>query len=105
MVCQVRASLSLPPGYALDVRGLAYSRFGLQLQAYEELEIAVPMTLSAYLPYVLSDTRVERAISHGVPEAEIRSWCQSTLAGVFGDTSHDVLFESYVSYVSCDGSA
>jgi SAM-dependent methyltransferase len=94
-----------PSGYALDVRGLAYSRFGLRLQSYEELEIAVPMPLGAYLPYVLSETRVERAISHGVPEAEIRSWCQSTLADVFGDTSHDVLFESYVAYVSCDSNA
>ena len=48
-----------PPGYALDVRGLAYGRVGLRLQAYEELEIAVPMTLRTYLPYVLSATRVE----------------------------------------------
>jgi len=88
-----------PPGYALDVRGLAYRRCGLQLQAYEELEIAVPMPLSAYLPYVLSETRVERAIARGVPEAEIRRWCQSTLAHVFGDTARDVLFAAYVAYV------
>lgn len=94
-----------PPGYALDGRGLAYRRFGLRLQAYEELEIAVPMTLSAYLPYILSETRVERAISRGVPEAEIRSWCQSTLADVFGDKSRDVLFAAYIAYVSRDGSA
>jgi len=89
-----------PPGYALDVRGLAYSQVGLRLQAYEELEIAVPMTLSTYLPYVLSETRVELAISCGVPEAEICNWCQSTLADVFDDTSRDVLFEAYVAYVS-----
>ncbi len=91
-----------PPGYALDVKGLAYSQSGLRLQAYEELEVAIPMTLSAYLRYVLSETRVERAILAGVPEAEIRSWCQSSLAGVFGDTSRDVLFSAYIAYVNHD---
>jgi hypothetical protein len=47
---------------------------------------------------------VESAISRGVPEMEIRAWCQSTLANVFGDTSRDVLFSAYVAYVSRDGS-
>ena len=93
-----------PPGDALDVRGLAYSRAGLRLQAYEELEIAVPMTLSAYLLYVLSATSVEWAIVRGMPEKAIRAWCQRTLADVFGDTSRDVLFEAYVAYVIRDGS-
>jgi SAM-dependent methyltransferase len=93
------------PGYALDVRGLAYNRSGLRLKAYEELEIAVSMTFRTYLPYVLSETRVELAIARGVPEAEIRSWCQSTLADVFDDTSRDVLFEAYIAYVSRNGSA
>jgi hypothetical protein len=62
------------------------------------------MTLRTYLPYVLSETRVESAISRGVPEMEIRAWCQSTLADVFGHTSRDVLFAAYVAYVSRDGS-
>jgi ubiquinone/menaquinone biosynthesis C-methylase UbiE len=91
----------LAPG---DVKGLAYHRSGLRLEAYTEFEIAVPMTLRTYLPYVLSETRVESAISRGVPETEIRAWCQSTLANVFGDTSRDVLFSAYVAYVSRDGS-
>jgi len=77
----------------------------MRLKAYSELEIAVPMTLRMYLPYVLSETSVEWAISRGVPETEIRAWCQSTLANVFGDTSLDVLFAAYVAYVSHDGSA
>jgi len=94
-----------PPGYDLDVRGLTYSQSGLRLQLYEELEIAVPMTLSSYLSYVLSETNVEVAISSGLSETAIRTWCQSTLADLFGDTSHDVLFEAYVAYVSHDGSA
>jgi len=95
---------SSPPGYALDVRGLAYRRSGLRLQTYEELEIAVPMTLRTYGRYVLSTTRVEWTISRGVAETERRAWCQSTLADVFGSQSCDVLFEAYVAYVSRDGS-
>jgi SAM-dependent methyltransferase len=94
-----------PSGYELDIRGLAYSQSGLRLERYEELEIAVPMGLSSYLSYILSETNVEVAISSGLSETAIRTWCQSTLADVFGETSHDVLFEAYVAYVCRDGSA
>ena len=64
----------------------------------------MPITLRTYLPYVLSETRLESAISRGVPETQIRAWCQSTFADVFGDTSRDVLFAVYVAYVNREGS-
>ena len=76
----------------------------MRLEACTEFEIAVPITLRTYLPYVLSETRLESAISCGVPETQIRAWCQSTFADVFGDTSRDVLFAVYVAYVSREGS-
>ena len=63
----------------------------------------MPITLRTYLPYVLSETRLESAISR-VPETQIRAWCQSTFADVFGDTSRDVLFAVYVAYVNREGS-
>ncbi|MEJ7711798.1 MAG: methyltransferase domain-containing protein [Pyrinomonadaceae bacterium] len=91
-----------PPGYELDVRGLDYSRSGLILEAYEELEVAVTVDINSYLPYALSETSVELAITHGVSEAEIRDWCQSTLAEVFGAESRDVLFDAYIAYARCD---
>lgn len=47
---------------------------------------------------------MESAISRGVPETQIRAWCQSTFADVFGDTSRDVLFAVYVAYVNREGS-
>lgn len=87
------------PGYALDVKRLPYSRYGLRLEAYKELEVALPMNLGSYLRYASSETSVESAISRGVPEAEIREWCYRTLAAVFGDESHDLLFDAYVAYV------
>ena len=87
------------PGYDLDVRGLAYKPSGLRLDAYEEFEVAVPMTFRSYLPYVMSETGVEMAISRGVAEGEIRNWCTSTLREVLDDTPTDVLFDAYVAYV------
>jgi len=47
----------------------------------------------------MSETGVELALARGVPEAEIRNWCESTLASVLGDESRDVLFNAYVAYV------
>jgi SAM-dependent methyltransferase len=87
------------PGYNLDVRGLAYALSGLRLDAYEEFEVAVPMTLGSYLPYVMSETGVEMAMARGVAEGEIRGWCESTLREVLDDTPRDVLFDAYVAYV------
>ncbi len=88
-----------PPGYAADVRGLAYGGAGLRLEAYDQLEVALPMNITSYLSYALGETNVESAIVRGVPEAEIREWCQRTLAGVFKDESQDVMFDSYVAFV------
>jgi hypothetical protein len=74
----------------------------LRLDGYEELEIGVPMRLSNYLCYVLSEANVEWAILHGQPEKEIREWCRVTLAEVFGGDVLDVLFSSYVACVRRD---
>jgi SAM-dependent methyltransferase len=87
------------PGYDLDVRDLAYAVSGLRLDAYEEFEVAVPMTFRSYLPYVMSETGVEMAISRGVAEGEIRGWCEATLREALDDTPRDVLFDAYVAYV------
>jgi ubiquinone/menaquinone biosynthesis C-methylase UbiE len=87
------------PGYALDARTMDYERFGLQLDAYHEFEVALPLTAPSYLEYVLTQTNVERAIARGVPEDGIRDWCRSTIAAVFGPAARDVLFRGYVAYV------
>lgn len=88
-----------PPGYALDVRGIDYERAGLRLTDYEELEVAVPMTFGSYVPYAMSEHNVESAVSRGASEEEIREWCRSTLAQVFGGEPSDVLFDAYIAYV------
>jgi SAM-dependent methyltransferase len=87
------------PGYDMDVRTLAYEGTGLRLDAMETFEVAVPMTIGEYVSYAMSETGVELAVARGVPEAEIRDWCEATLAGVLGDEPRDVLFDAYVAYV------
>jgi SAM-dependent methyltransferase len=87
------------PGYEMDVRTLGFRAAGLQLDAFTPFEVAVPMTISQYVPYAMSETGVELAVARGVPEAEIRDWCEATLADVLGDEPRDVLFDAYVAYV------
>ena len=89
-----------PPGYAMDVRTLAYHGYGLQLQAYEEFEVAVPMTQRSYVQYALSEARVELALMHGAAETDIRAWCHSTLTGIFDERPRDVLFDAYLASIT-----
>jgi SAM-dependent methyltransferase len=93
------------PGYHLDVRRLNYGHAGLRLDGYAEIEVPIEMSLDSYLPYAMSETRVELAIASGVPEAEIRGWCRSTLGDVLEGQSHEVLFDAYVAYVRRNESA
>jgi len=88
-----------PPGYPMDVRALTFHDVGMRLEHYEELEVAIPMTAAAYLGYVLGETNVELAVTRGVPEEAIRSWCGAALADIFGSGARDVLFDAYATYV------
>ena len=93
-----------PPNYELDVRNFDYRRYGLRIEAYKEMQIIVPMAFNAYLSYVLSETRVELAITRGVLLSKIQDWCQETLKNMFDDTPRDVLFNAYAAYVRRDSS-
>ena len=88
-----------PSGYDLDVQQLPYARFGLALQSFDPLQVAVRMTLDTYLPYAMSETSVEAALARGVQEPEVREWCQSTLAAVFAGRPREVLFDAYFACV------
>lgn len=88
-----------PPDYAMDVRSLPFEKAGLRLDAYEEFEVAVPMTGEQYLDYVLSETNVELAVSYGVFEAGIAQWCRAGIADIFSAGPRDVLFDAYLAFV------
>lgn len=87
------------PGYALDVRGLAYERAGLYPGSYDELEIAIPMNAASYLAYAMSETSIEAAIRRGASEAEVSVWCRDTLSPVFGNEFKEVIFDAYIACV------
>jgi SAM-dependent methyltransferase len=93
---------SYPPGYALDVPRLDYESAGLRLVEYDPFEVAVALTLDAYLAYVLSEANVERAVAAGAPEADIAAWCRERLTPLFGSRMLAVLFTGYVAYVTAD---
>ncbi len=87
-----------PPDYELDIRGLGCEQCGLRLEGYRDISVPIRMTLDSYLPYVMTETSVEAAISRGVPEPHIRDWCASTLHEVFEDTPLEVLFDGYIAW-------
>ncbi len=70
------------------------SRF--RLEFHENFEVALPMSLQAYVRYMMTETNISSAIPAGIPELEIRSWCESTLAPLFGEEERDVLFRGYL---------
>jgi SAM-dependent methyltransferase len=88
------------PGYQLDVTALPFENAGLRLNSYDAFEVAVPMTLDSYLRYVMSETRVELAVSRGDREADIREWGRLTLEEIFDDEPRDVMFDAYAAIIS-----
>ena len=87
------------PGYDLDARTLAYGPAGLRLEAYDAMDVIVPMTAGSYLRYAMSETNVDMAIAGGEPEIDIRAWCRQTLQPIFGGTSREVLFGAYLACI------
>jgi ubiquinone/menaquinone biosynthesis C-methylase UbiE len=88
-----------PPGYAMDIRAANLAGAHLRLDAYEVLEVAVPMTLASYVAYALSETNVELAVSAGTSEEGIREWCEAALGAIFGRDPKDVLFDAYLAVI------
>jgi hypothetical protein len=43
----------------------------------------------------MTETNVAAAIQRGQSEAEIRRWCETTLAAVWRGEPHEVLFDCY----------
>src|SRR5258708_35168102 len=68
---------------------------GFQMQAQDNFEIGLRLTLGFYVNYMLTETNVAAAVRRGVPVSEIRSWCEKTLPGVWNGRERDVLFRGY----------
>ncbi|MCC6365291.1 MAG: class I SAM-dependent methyltransferase [Bryobacterales bacterium] len=73
--------------------------FALSLSAHEIFEIPLVLHPDFYLDYMMTETNVSHAVGRGIPAGEIRSWCQQTLAPVFGPSPREVLFRGYIAYM------
>ena len=81
----------------MDVRELPLGPYGLRLLDYTDVEARLPMTLDAYVRYMLSETNVENAIANGTCGAEeARDWCRETLEAVFADGDVTVVVPGYI---------
>ncbi len=87
-----------PPAREIRPEALDTEFDAFRLTAHQPFEIALSLSPGFYLEYAMTETNVAEAIGNGIPEAEIREWCEQTLNGVFQGTSHDVLFAGYVAY-------
>jgi ubiquinone/menaquinone biosynthesis C-methylase UbiE len=88
-----------PEGYALEAGRLEAPESGLTIVRRREFETTLPLTASAYIDYVLTETNVEQAVQAGQPVEEIRNWCTERLAPIFDDGTRDVVFEGEIVYV------
>ena len=84
LVRRVRAAIPVSARVCAGRAGRSTTRsVGLRLAAYEPFEVAVPLTLDAYLAYVLSEANVERAVASGAAGSRHRRMVQGTAgAGV-----------------------
>ncbi len=72
-----------------------------RLVAAREFTVALTVTPSFYVDYIMTETNVAAAVRRGESEAEIRSWCETTLGPVWRGEPHDVIFESYFACLTC----
>jgi SAM-dependent methyltransferase len=96
---EFRARFPSPPGYALDLRALEYHKCGLNLVAYEALEVGIQMSLATYVDYILGDAGVESALSGGRLEEDVRRFLEDRLHPVFSVGEHEVIFDAQIAYI------
>lgn len=90
----------------LDEKILGSYETGLQLRSAEQFRMRLSMTAASYTEYMMTETNVAHAIASGVPEAEIRRWCEESTAKVFDNRERSVVFEGYfVTFVRKSGDA
>jgi SAM-dependent methyltransferase len=92
-----------PGGYEMDVQRFDFGGVGLRLEHFERYEVVLPLSKSAYLEYVLTESNVERAIREGRAEGAIRLWCSRGLEAVFERGTLPVAFTGYYACVRREG--
>jgi SAM-dependent methyltransferase len=87
-----------PPRQAIPLSPtiLADRAMDLELTRSEEFALPLPLTLEFYLGYMLTESNVRNAIGLGTAPEDIRAWCATTLADVFGGRARTVVFRGYL---------
>lgn len=70
-----------------------------RLHGHEVFETGLLLNLGSYVDYVLTETNVAEAVRTSIPHDQITAWCTRTLAPVFGDSEHEILFRGYIAYL------
>ncbi|MBL8179424.1 MAG: methyltransferase domain-containing protein [Bryobacterales bacterium] len=74
---------------------------GFSLRGHSEFAVGLPLAPDFYREYVLTGTNVAAAAGRGVPESEVRAWCNATLPAVWGGgQAREVLFHGYFACLS-----
>jgi len=82
---------------------LADRAHGFAVTRGEAFELALELTPQFYVAYMLTETSVQQATRAGTPLDEIRDWCVTTLAPVFGGQPRSVLFRGYLATLAPRG--
>lgn len=71
----------------------------MHLVAYESFIVAINFDLSSYIDYLMTESNVAAALNSGVPESEIRAWCEAGLSPLF-QGSLQIEFDAYYACLS-----
>ena len=79
----------------LDPAILAGLATGLDPGESDHFEIGLPLTPEFYVDYAMTETNVALAVANGTPAAEIRAWCEASVAAAFRGETREVRFRGY----------
>ena len=80
-----------PTASVVDATSFAGGPF--RVVADERFPVTIPMTIDAYLAYLMTETSVAQAIRDGADAVGVRAWCAEALARGFG-AEQPVVFEA-----------
>jgi ubiquinone/menaquinone biosynthesis C-methylase UbiE len=65
---------------------------GFRWLGHEPFTVELPMSPESYVEYAMTETNVAAAIGRGTAAADIRTWCATSLAPVFGGVARLIAF-------------
>lgn len=88
-----------PPCRDIDPAALDAAAYGLDSGGSEDFAAALLIDPKFYVEYAMTETSVAAAVRSGIPEGEIRAWCESSIPRVFDNAAREVVFRGYIAYL------